>query len=138
MGAWDIGPFGNDDATDFLAELEEAPDVLAELHNALTDVVDGEEYLEVPEAALGVAVAAILVLVLGRRVVGIDPLTQVRIGALDVDAADARSLAALGLTALDRVVAPDSELAELWDEAGHGDEWRGTLADLRAHLGEQR
>ncbi|WP_405744683.1 DUF4259 domain-containing protein [Streptomyces sp. NBC_01525] len=44
-------------------------------------------------------------------------------------------LTGLAVRALDRVLAPDSELAELWDESDSGPQWRASVAGLRAALG---
>ncbi|MGW1836297.1 DUF4259 domain-containing protein [Streptomyces sp. BBFR2] len=44
-------------------------------------------------------------------------------------------LTGLAVRALDRVLAPDSELAELWDESDAGPQWRASVAGLRAALG---
>lgn len=44
-------------------------------------------------------------------------------------------LTGLAVRALDRVLAPDSELAELWDASDAGPQWRASVAGLRAALG---
>ncbi|MFI6587733.1 DUF4259 domain-containing protein, partial [Embleya sp. NPDC050493] len=41
------------------------------------------------------------------------------------------STCALAIAALDRVLAEDSELAELWDETGDGPRWRRNLTHIQ-------
>jgi hypothetical protein len=53
---------------------------------------------------------------------------------LGVSADDGRGLVSAALAALDRVEAKDSELLELWDEAGETEAWRGSLTQVRAAL----
>jgi hypothetical protein len=60
MGTWSVEPFGNDDAADWVYELEEAED-LSPIEEAIDAVLAvGTEYLEAPVAS--VALAAIEVL----------------------------------------------------------------------------
>lgn len=43
MGAWDYGPFGNDDASDFWYTIREAKNPMKELERALTNHKSGYE-----------------------------------------------------------------------------------------------
>ncbi|WP_327075020.1 DUF4259 domain-containing protein [Kitasatospora purpeofusca] len=130
MGTWDIGHFDNDSAADFCAGLDEAAAGEREgvVRRALTLAADtgADDYLDYDEAVEAVAAAA---LVASQCPDGV-PVTSAYgpDQPLPVFAADLRPLAA---AALDRVVAEESELAELWDEGGEGAAWRRTVRELR-------
>ncbi|MFF2660668.1 DUF4259 domain-containing protein [Kitasatospora sp. NPDC058032] len=133
MGTWDIGHFDNDTAADFSGTLDETP--LAEreavVRRVLTLAADtgAEDYLDCDEAVEAVAAAALV----ASQCPGGEPVTT-SYGPdepLPVFPTDLRPLAA---EALDRVLAEESELAELWDETEEGPAWRRTVKDLRAVL----
>ncbi|MFF7588221.1 DUF4259 domain-containing protein [Kitasatospora purpeofusca] len=133
MGTWDIGHFDNDSAADFCAGLDEAAagDREGVLRRVLTLAADtgAEEYLDFDEAAEAVAAAALV----ASQCPGGEPVTSAYgpDEPLPVLPADLRPLA---VAALDRVVAEESELAELWDETEDGPAWRRAVQELRAVL----
>ena len=59
MGAWDNGPFDNDEAADFIEDLAEAPDWRTVVR-ILEHVTRAAGYLEAPEGEMAVAAAAIV------------------------------------------------------------------------------
>ncbi|MFV2118501.1 DUF4259 domain-containing protein [Streptomyces sp. Act-28] len=131
MGTWDTGPFENDMAADFAHTLDEtAEDERESLVRAtLTRAIRTSDCLESPEGAEAVAAAALI----AAQCPGGEPIST-SYGpdeALPVFADDLRPLA---VEALDRVVAETSELAELWDEAPDGPEWRRGVSRIRAVL----
>lgn len=131
MGTWDTGPFDNDTAADFSYSLDEAVEAEREnmVRDALIRVIETDDYLDSGEAVEAVAAAALIV----AQCPGGGPVTT-PYGpdeALPVFSADLRGLA---VRALDRVLAKDSELAELWDETDKGAEWRQSVLDLRTTL----
>jgi len=71
MGAWDSGPFGNDDAADFIAELADVADsgvIVVMLGDALLAVTASDGYIEAPDMSRGIA-AAVIVAVLASTTV---------------------------------------------------------------------
>jgi hypothetical protein len=131
MGAWGIDPFENDDAADFADALAEAApgDREGLIRDALIRTIGSRDCLEASDGMEAVAAAALVAAQLpgGEPVTtGLAPET-----ALPVFAADLRTLAA---DALQRVLAEDSELAELWDDAEEGPRWRKSVSVLRAVL----
>ncbi|MFB7471648.1 DUF4259 domain-containing protein [Kitasatospora sp. NPDC056184] len=133
MGTWDIGHFDNDTAADFSGALDDAAPAEREavIRRVLTDVVGtaSDDYLDSYEAAKAVAAAALI----AAQCPGGEPVTT-SYGPeqpLPTFPDDFRPLAA---EALDRVLADESELAELWDESEDAAAWRRTVADLRAVL----
>ncbi|PJE96993.1 hypothetical protein CUT44_11260 [Streptomyces carminius] len=131
MGAWDVGPFENDMAADFAHTLDEtAPDKRESLvRSTLGRAVQARDYLESSEGEKAVAAAALVAAQCpgGEAIsTGYGPKQ-----ALPAFAGDLRPLA---VEALDRVVAEDSELAELWDEAHSSPKWQQGIGRLRAVL----
>jgi hypothetical protein len=133
MGAWGHGPFENDDAGDWVWELDGdgADDlIVATLRSAATTAADA--YMELPDGANGVAAAAVV----ASSIDGVrDELPPEAVTYLDKRAKpfDVQT-ARLAITALDRVAGPASEVAELWDESAGGEAWRATVEALRARL----
>ncbi|MDQ1058054.1 hypothetical protein QFZ23_001955 [Arthrobacter globiformis] len=127
MGAWGFLPFENDDALDWLDELETGGAEV--VRGALTNACTG--YLEAPEGSVAVAAAEITSACQGSPV---DDLPEnvaswvtahgAELGPEDVE---------LALQAIARVTGDESELAELWDDADEP-EWRESLTELSERL----
>ncbi|RKT08840.1 uncharacterized protein DUF4259 [Streptomyces sp. 1114.5] len=131
MGAWGIGHFGNDTAADFSGGLDEAAPSEREaiLRAALEGAARASDYLDRDEGAEAVAAAALLAAQCpGGAAVVSSYAPEEEIPAL------AAELRALAVEALDRVVAEESELAELWEETGQGPVWRQGIRALRGVL----
>ncbi|MEV7773731.1 DUF4259 domain-containing protein [Kitasatospora sp. NPDC086791] len=131
MGTWGIGHFDNDTAADFADGLDEAAPAEREaiLRSALLGAARAGEYLDDGEGVEAVAAAALVAAQCpgGAAVAsayGPD-------GAIPPSAVELRGLA---VAALDRVVAEESELAELWDETAEGLAWRRGVRALREVL----
>ncbi|MFJ5834885.1 DUF4259 domain-containing protein [Streptomyces sp. NPDC093089] len=132
MGTWDIGPFDNDTAADFSYRVDEAPaEKRAEvLRAAFEEVIatGDDDFLDSCFAEKAVASAALL----SAQCPGGDPVTtsyapKEPLPELPTD------LRPLAVAALDRVLGPESELLELWEES-NGEEWKAGIRKLRAVL----
>ncbi|MFD9816874.1 DUF4259 domain-containing protein [Streptomyces sp. NPDC059080] len=162
MGTWGTGPFGGGDAAaDLVVRLGALPANrrLFAVRTALADAVEERWYLDAPEGETAVAAAALLAAARPGGAAGTERGGAAGTGA---EAAGAGAvgvagsvvcggvavsvprcvipqpppeLTGLAVRALDRVLAPDSELAELWDESDSGPQWRASVAGLRAALG---
>jgi hypothetical protein len=135
MGTWSYESFGNDDAADWAADLEEAGD-LEFVESTLDAVLDvGKEYLEAPEAARAIAAAEAIARLQGRFGIR-DAFSEavdnwVNRGGVKPSPA----LAAKAQRALDRILTNPSELLELWEEAVEDvDNWKAAVQDLKARL----
>ncbi|CAN5534762.1 hypothetical protein BH10PSE3_BH10PSE3_12780 [soil metagenome] len=129
MDATATGPFDNDDALDFIDDLAEAPEWRTVVQ-ALDYVTKQAGYLEAPEGAIAVAAAAIVAASVG----GASILPE---GHQDLKAAlgpAPEGAVALARSALARVVAPASELDELWQEGDDHDAWLTHIAALQSTL----
>lgn len=128
MGAWGERPFQNDSALDWLGELDEVEDLRA----TLASVAEADDYVEVDDGSAAIAAAEI---VAAARDGKLDRLTGDARAWLSRHAKQfADSDRALAVRAVERVLGPDSELADLWDEGGTDNEWRRDVAGLVARL----
>ena len=131
MGSWDIGPFDNDDAADWLYDLEKSSGTKA-IGAALRAITDpDEDYLEAPDCANALAAAEIVAALHGQPIARMPDNAEAWI-ALHHDL-DISSLIPLAQKAVQRIRA-DSELKELWNESGEASKWYATLDDLSTRL----
>ena len=149
MGAWGMGPFDNDSGLDFLDQLTETPS-WSEVIKLLERVATQTTYLEAPDASEAVAAAAFVAAIVGDYHLPDDyqDLPQRLNGHASgnffkqIFQKPQPSLSAvrrLGVKAIARILAPDSELEELWLEGvdGEGSDyqiWRQSLIDIRKIL----
>lgn len=134
MGAWGIGAFENDDASDWVYELEQSND-LAVVEQALGDVAgaSGDEEPDTVDSAAALAAAEVVALLRGRPGDGVpDDVTKWVATARPQAPPELTGLA----TAAVRRVLAGSELKDLWDEAGteQSEEWEALLEDLLIRL----
>ena len=133
MGAWGAGVFENDDAGDWVWELEDDND-MSVLHEALAAAVDTplDEAVEAPDASNALAAAEIVAAARGHHGAELPSEAREWIGR-NAGIVDARTVA-LATAAVERI-SINSELKELWEEA-ESDEWSlvvsGLLDRLRA------
>lgn len=129
MGAWGHGNFENDDALDWVAELEESGQ--AAIDAALGAVTtDAEDYIEAPECSKALAAAETVAAMRGKPATKLpeEVSTWVK-GKPAPNPATIKQAA----TACDAVLT-DSELKELWEESGDFEQWRSSVADLNSRL----
>lgn len=131
MGAWGTGNFDNDDAADWVLELQDAQDLSLVVETLQTVTEHGDEYLEAPDCCRALAAAEVIV-----------ALNQAGSPSLPdevrqwVDAhrnVNGSRYVELALRAVGRVKT-DSELKELFDESDSAEAWYGVLDDLAARL----
>lgn len=131
MGAWDIGSFDNDGASDWLYQLEKSSDtsLISSALRAVTDI--GNEYLEAPVCCNALAAAEIVAALRGHPLANLPDEAK-----LWVDAhrgLDTSSLVPTALSAIERI-RTNSELKELWDEVDETPKWLATVDDLASRL----
>ena len=134
MGAWSYESFGNDDACDWIAQLEEHNDLgfVESTFDALLAV--GDDYLEAPEACEAIAAAEVVARLQGRSG-GQDASS----GSVDawVERVKLQPSAILidkARRALDRILAAPSELLELWEDAEPLGAWQAEVNKLKARV----
>jgi hypothetical protein len=129
VGAWDAGPFDNDDAADFAQQLDDADpnQRLLLIREALEAALDDSEDDDVEEAQpRAIAAAAVL----GANRLDTPPGDTAyapRFLAAGTPFEVPDDLVELAVLALDRVADSDTEWAELFGEAGTLDTLRDAL-----------
>ncbi len=131
MGAWGVGPFENDDAGDWVWQLEEAED-LGLVQGALESAAEPDGYLESPASSEALAAAEVVAALAGHPAPDLPDGVRDWVSAHPMTVSpDLRSLARSAVAR----VASDSELQELWADSDQGDEWQGRLEELQGRLG---
>jgi len=135
MGAWGTGIYENDDAADWVDDLEELGfDAIIDAFEA----TENAEYVEAPEGAAAVAAADVVArLISGVGEVSEDTeavmqwIASVREGAWP-------QLVGRALIAVERVIADESELAEVWaddeEDPDALDDWLAVVNGIRRRL----
>jgi hypothetical protein len=132
MGAWGAGTFQNDDAADWLYEFTEAGNE-AVLRTGLEATEIGEGYLEAPRASRILGACEIVAALRGRPAP--DLPEEARNWVEQHAELDVSSLVPVAIGGIDRILAENSELNELWSEnQAEYPAWRGSLLDLRSRL----
>lgn len=132
MGAWGSGIFNNDDAADWLGELENSndSDVLSE---AIEGAMNAGDYLEVPEGSRLLCVCEVFAALGGQP--STDLPDEVRQWVGNHKTLDASALIPLALQAIDRVLGENSELDQLWKEDENGySVWRETVLSVKSRI----
>ncbi|WP_111859545.1 DUF4259 domain-containing protein [Acinetobacter sp. CFCC 10889] len=136
MGAWSHEPFGNDDALDWVYQLENVKDesVLARVFNRAIENQD--DYLEADDGFVIVAAAEVVAKLLGKGTQQDGYTEQVDAWVKSVDFQPSADLLAKAQTALDLVLGEESELKELWSEAEEEDRdaWYSNIEALKKIL----
>ncbi|MGF1341466.1 DUF4259 domain-containing protein [Streptomyces flavovirens] len=133
MGTWGMGHFDSDTAADFTGSLDDAPPGKREalIEEALTSAArtGAEEYLDAYDGVVAVAAAALL----AAQMPGGAPVDSVYGPDDPLPPLDPK-LRGLAVRALDRVVADESELLELWADVNQDEQWSAGVRSLRASL----
>ena len=133
MGAWSEDTFGNDTACDWVGDFMDNPG-LAAVREALQAVLDAEDYLDSDEACAGLAACEVIARLQGkwglRNPYSEDVDKWIEANPTEVS----QDLKELADAAIVRILAPNSELPELWDEGGRNDKWHNDVDDLRERI----
>jgi hypothetical protein len=132
MGAWGCGSFENDDAADWVYELESSGVAAVALALVHVSSIAEDEYLEAPEASAAIAAAEI---VAAARDGDLSKLSET---AREAFVRHRESLVASHLSeparrALERI-RRQSELKELWEESEEGEIWSRQVDSLSRRL----
>ena len=132
MGAWGIKTFENDDAGDWLYDLEESND-LSVLKSAFE--ASREEYIEAPEGCSALAAAEVLLGLIGKPRENLPENARKWIESHKH--LDGSVLTTEGASAVAAVVSDKSELKELWEEAGEDfSNWKIDVDQIRKLLAD--
>ena len=130
MGAWGIGSFDNDDALDWVIELEAADDstILDAAFNTILD--DTTQYLDASDCCSAIAAAEVVAALRGKADDALPDSVQDWVNAHPAidDTLTARARQALAS------ILKVSELKELWEEVDEYDQWLAAVNGLIGRL----
>ncbi len=140
MGAWSIDSFGNDDACDWAYELEESDDITL-VERAINAVVaEGAEYLDAPMAAEAIAAIEVIACLQGNwgersSSNSVNPFSKnadewVKKHQLQLPPA----LSQKAHRAIERILAENSELNDLWQESEKYEAWVASVNELKRRV----
>jgi hypothetical protein len=132
VGAWGTGNFENDDALDWVDDLEECEDASA-VRSALTTVTGwpAAEYLESIDCNVALAAAEMVAAFLGHPSVDFPEEAEEWLERRGQDLGDEEQQ--LARAVVDRI-RRNSELRDLWGDSDSLDEWMEVLKDLETRL----
>ena len=133
MGCWAINSFGNDTAAEWLAELLGKLD-LEGVRQAVTQALAGDGEIDSSDATEALVAIEVVAAALGRPTLAARDKPELLAWVKRLGPSPDASLVADSERALDRILGPQSELNELWEETSDYDEWRADVANLRARL----
>lgn len=132
MGTWSHEPFGNDDAIDWSYGLQDTKD-FSLIEQAIQRVLDcGPEYLDADTAVQAVAAAEIIAKALGRGTQSDSYTEEVDAWLKSVSSVPTPDLRSRAHQALSRILGPDSELKELWEESEDLESWESSVRLLQS------
>ncbi len=129
MVAWAHGSFDNEDALDWVSELECAEDT-EPISEAFDTVLEADDYLEVSEASMGIAAAEVVAALIGKPAVKLpDEVSSWLVGKK----APKPVLVKKARLVVKRIL-KDSELKELWAESEDLAKWQREVEGLLHRL----
>lgn len=129
MGAWSHEPFGNDDANDWAYGLESIED-LSLIEEAIDSALEANDYLESPEASEAIAAIEVLAKLLGKGTQRDSYTEKVDEWVESISIKPDSAVLAKANRTLERILGENSELRELWEEAG-AEEWLASIHALQ-------
>ncbi len=129
MGAWGHEIFDNDAACDWQDRLLVGDDI-APIQDALQRVIDSAEGVNVDDASQALAACEALAHLRGRPGLQEAPLDALSAWANQHKEASTEVLVPLAKLALQRIVADDCELKQLWQTTDQFDPWLATVEDV--------
>ncbi|MFV5368405.1 DUF4259 domain-containing protein [Acinetobacter junii] len=134
MGTWSHESFGNDTANDWAYELEDATD-FSVIEAALQVALDeGDEYLDADLAMEAIAAVEVIAKRLGKGTQSDVYTEKVDEWLETISEQPNDGLLSLAKRVLERIVADDSELKELWLESDEYELWLGNIQQLKDAL----
>jgi len=132
MGAWGINNFENDDASDWVYELESSKDKSV-IHKALNTVIENTEYIESPECSEALAAAEVVLSGITNDHSNVSEEVSKWLSKkpglfkkqITFDSSDVK----MAIKAVSKIVA-SSELKELWEETEEYDTWKNIENNL--------
>jgi hypothetical protein len=131
MGAWATDAFGNDDACDWACELKEVKD-LSLVEETLDTVLSvGAEYLEAPHASEALVAVEVIARLQGNWGERSSYSEDVDKWVERIKIQPSSALIQKAYRVIDRILADNSELKELWQDSAEYEDWLASVQELR-------
>jgi hypothetical protein len=133
MGIWGPGGFENDDAMEWFGELERRPDtsVLKDALETVEEEDDEDEFVEASESCVGIAAAEIVAALRGKPAASLPEKIATWVKGRPAPSSGLIKRARRAI----EIIYRNSELAELWEEAGKAAQWKSEMKSLMGRLG---
>jgi len=134
MSVWDIGPFDNDLALDWVQDLQESND-LYYIEDTLNNVLDeGDAMIPMPFACEALAAIDVLARLQGQPGEEAGDDVDAWVETVRKKFKRRADLVEKSLKVLDLIVSGKSELANEWAQTDDHVAWRGMVEQLRARV----
>ena len=129
MGAWGLKTFENDDAGDWVFDLEETSDL-----SLVESTLFGwsADYLESPDVSC--ILAAVEIVKALQKGIDEDLPEDVKKWVFKHQHLDATNLVSQAVRSIDRILGEESELKELWEETNEYDHWVADVKKIKVTL----
>jgi Domain of unknown function (DUF4259) len=134
MGAWAVDAMGNDDACDWVYGLDECNDftlVEATLNKVLANSTD---YLEAPDASEALAAIEVIARLQGNLGERNSYSESMDAWVEKTKLVPEKALVEKAHRVIERILADDSELKELWQESDEFDDWVAAVKNLASRV----
>jgi hypothetical protein len=134
MGAWGIGAFDNDVASDFVATLTKSSDLSA-IEASFNRVFEiGANYLEAPDAEEALAAADVVARLCGKCGEKNAYTAKIDEWVSQCKVAPDATLIKNARRSIQRIMEAPSELLELWESSEDYESWKKNLGQLLTRL----
>jgi len=132
MGTWAIDALGNDDAADWLSDLYDG-DSLKLIEQTLSSVLV-EDYLDAGPAKEALAAAEAVAYLQGRPDGAVPIEVEVEAWARSSKLVPTPGIVEKAHEAIDRILADESELRDLWQHSDELETWKASVLNLRSRI----
>lgn len=134
MGTWAVDALGNDDACDWAYGLEECDDLSYVEETLDKTLAGGTGYLEAPDACEALAAIEVIARLQGNWGERNSYSEAIDAWVEKTRLVPSQALAGKALMVIDRILADESELKELWQECGEFESWQASVQALASRV----
>jgi len=130
MGTWGLNTFDDDDARDWLYDLEERG--VEAIDQALGEIVEINDYIETDVGSRALAACEVVAALAGKPSEG---LTDEVLAWVESQAEfDVTRFRDTALSAIDDILGDRSELKDRWEDSDGFEPWKARVLDLQSRL----
>jgi hypothetical protein len=133
MGAWSEDTFGNDAACDWIGSFLDEPGI-DRVITAINVVLSTDDYLDSDEACECLAACEVIARLQGKWGVRNAYSEQLDNWVVANPITVPTDLKEAADAAIERILGPESELPELWDDGCRNEAWHTAIDDLRMRV----